>query len=453
MYRYFLAIRWLLSRKINALGVIGIALGVWAPIVVVAIFQGYLVEVQKHVIGGGSDLSVTRIPETRSFEDLRALIEDDPNVAACAPRIVWYGMLHPFRDSERDEAPSAAHIAGVDSANGVPGADGEFVSLLGIELAAEREVADLANWLDAVEDPALRVPESVTTLSGESPGLIVSRPRALLHGIERGDRVLLTTAIILNAGTDKEAQNLVDAELRVTGGFETSYAGFDGVNVYVPIDALREMLRAEGAAQNDWVNEISIRLKDTSRIEETRARIYRVLSADTPADEPQMRVLTSLEANEDELMSIEHQAALMKLVLFVIMIVAGFLVYATLSMMVMEKTRDIGILTALGASSRGVMMVFLACGLAISIVGAVIGVVTGCLSAIYTDAFNSWLRSTFGVDLFPSAVYNLTHVPSKLDPAWIALVTAVAIGVGVLVAAIPAWRAARHDPLQSLRNE
>lgn len=453
MYRYFLAIRWLLSRKINALGVVGIALGVWAPIVVVAIFQGYLVEVEKHVIGGSSDLTVTRIAETRSYADLRKVVEADPNVESCAPRIVWYGMLHPFRDAKRDQRIASIHVAGVDSANGVPNADGEFVSLLGIDLAAERQVADLDLWLDAVAEPNLRVPESVTSLEGERPGLIVSRPRALLHGLERGDRVLLTTAIILNQGTDREAQNLVDEELRVAGAFETSYAGFDGVHVYVPITALREMLAAKDAAQIDWVNEISIRVKDRSRLEATRARLHRALTADAAPDEPLMRVMTSLEANADELMSIRHQAGLMKLVLFVIMIVAGFLVYATLSMMVTEKTRDIGILTALGASSRGVMMVFLACGLAISLVGAVIGVVTGCLSAIYTDAFNTWLRSTFGVDLFPSAVYNLTHVPSELDPAWIALVTAVAIGVGVLVSAIPAWRAARHDPLRSLRNE
>ena len=62
-------------------------------------------------------------------------------------------------------------------------------------------------------------------------------------------------------------------------------------------------------------------------------------------------------------------------------------------------------------------------------------------------------ESMFEIDLFPTQVYNLTHVPCDLDPWWIVSVAGVAVGLGLIVSGIPAWRAARHDPLQSLRNE
>ena len=143
----------------------------------------------------------------------------------------------------------------------------------------------------------------------------------------------------------------------------------------------------------------------------------------------------------------------MKLVLFVIMVVAAFLMFATLSMMVTEKVHDIGILTAMGATRFGVLQVFMSCGLAIAVAGTVLGILLGCLSAVYLDDFNQWLRASFGIDLFPTTVYNLRRVPYHLDPLWIAQVAAMALGVGVVVSGVPAWRASRHDPVTSLRNE
>ncbi len=118
-----------------------------------------------------------------------------------------------------------------------------------------------------------------------------------------------------------------------------------------------------------------------------------------------------------------------------------------------NQTNGIGILTALGATRRGVMQIFLSCGLSIAVLGSVLGLVAGCLSSYYLDNFNKWLRATFGLDLFPPHIYNLDRVPYHLDPVWITQVALMALGTGVLVSGLPAWRAARHDPLTSLRNE
>jgi lipoprotein-releasing system permease protein len=139
-------------------------------------------------------------------------------------------------------------------------------------------------------------------------------------------------------------------------------------------------------------------------------------------------------------------------VLIVIMVVAAFLMLATLSMMVTEKVADIGILTALGGTPGGVTQVFLACGLSITVVGVALGLSVGSITAIYLEEIRQAVLWLTDVDLFPMRVYNLDRVPCRIDPLWLLQVTAMAMGTGLLVSALPAFRAARHDPLISLRG-
>ncbi len=448
MYRYFLAIRYVLSRRVNLLGMIGVSLGVWALIVVVAIFSGYLTEVKKRLIGATSDIGATLIPEDTAYVDLAVEIEADPNVAACSPRIVWYGVSY-----SPDAEPARGN--GQLNTNGIPGASDDFIALLGVDPTIEKNVTAMTEWIENVDDPDLRVADAsrpLAELDGE-PTLVLSTARAKAHGLSRGDRVHVSSGV-MHEGRAGEALELVEGWFRVGGCFDSEFAVFDGFHVYAHIDAMRALLGAKSSNKSEtWVNEIAIRVKDARETVKTSQRIRRRLNRDLPPFRNPIRVRTAEQANSQEILSIDHQRSLMQLVLYVIMIVAAFLVFATLSMMVTEKTHDIGILTALGATPRGVTFVFLACGLTISITGAVLGVLTGCVSAIYTDAFNTLMKDWFDVDLFPTAIYNLTHVPCELDPVWIATVAGSAIGLGLVVSGIPAWRAGRHDPLESLRNE
>ena len=104
------------------------------------------------------------------------------------------------------------------------------------------------------------------------------------------------------------------------------------------------------------------------------------------------------------------------------------------------------------SSDLGVMSVFLACGLAITMAGILSGTLAGCLASIYLEHFRQLILSLTGLDLFPVKVYNLDRVPYELDPIWILQVSGVAAVVGIVVSALPAYRAARHDPLISLRG-
>lgn len=448
-YCHFLALRFLLKRPINLLGMLGVAVGVWALILVVSIFSGFIREVRSHIRSATADISVLRLPWPCEYGALRRTILADPNVAACAPRLVWYGLLHSY-GATHEVIP---RIRTVDQ----PGADSRFVSVLGIDPAAELEVTGLRDWL-AAADPPLRVSDLDAPLAPVAgrPAILMSQRR-----LERGELVgkghavkLITARMQSRAREDggfglEQALETAERVFTIAGAFRTKHTAFDNFYVLVHIDVLRDML-AHGLGE--VVTEISVRCKDPARSAETAARLQRRLN-ETRNPRDTILALTWEQRNEPFLSAVEHQRSLMKLVLLVIMVVAGFLMYATLSMMVTEKTHDIGILTALGGTRRGVVGIFTTCGLALTCAGAALGVVGGCLSSVHLDDINRGLRAAFGIDLFPASIYNLSRVPYDLDPVWITQVVASALLVGLIVSGTPAWWASRKDPIDALRNE
>jgi len=445
MYRWFLAVRYLLQRPINLLGVVGVMLGVWALIVVVSIFSGYIAEVRTHVHATTADVTVFNLPPDCSFDRVRTIVAADPNVEECTPRIAWTGMLHPTQ-----AVPGAPAVTDV---NHEIGEDSRFLHLIGVEPASELAVSGLLSWLQAAGagvrvDPA-RLLQPTTAANGDDsrqlPTILLSERRLAVEGLVPGAQVQVTCSRLYS----REAQtvDITTMKLAVQGAFTSKYVLFDASTALVHIDSLRHLLQSDVP---DACNVVAVKLRDPGQDRATAARLERALRD---------RLRYGVYAQDWEatnamfLSAVDHQRSLMKLVLFVIMVVAAFLMFATLSMMVTEKVHDIGILTAMGATRLGVLQVFLTCGLAIAAAGTLLGILTGCVSAVYLDAFNQWLWSTFGVDLFPTKVYNLRRVPYELDVAWIAQVAAMALGVGLLVSGVPAWRASRHDPVESLRNE
>ena len=153
------------------------------------------------------------------------------------------------------------------------------------------------------------------------------------------------------------------------------------------------------------------------------------------------------------LRAIENEKMLMGIMLSLVLVVACFTVFALLSMMVTEKRRDIGIMCALGAPSRGVLSVFLLIGLWEGVLGSALGAVAGILGAVNIDGIEKWLSSTFGFQIFDRKVYMFDHIPSEVTAVGVISIVSGAIFFTLLFAAIPAWRASRLDPVEALRHE
>jgi lipoprotein-releasing system permease protein len=438
MYRYYLALRFMVSRPINLLGIVGVMLGVWALIVVVSIFSGYILEVKQHVNTVSADLVVVNLGNRVQFSNAEEILKADQNVDNCSPRLIWGGLIHPNPSNSKQSSP-------------VPGAlpkNGPYVTIIGIDPTKEIATTSFGDWLQAVQDPAKRVSED--TLTKTRDWIVLSPLRADNMKISVGNPVPLTTAR-LQQTRDGGLTQFGRLDPRLAGCFSTDHAGFDTLTAYLHIEDLRKLIAKDNV---EFTNEIAIKLHDGSpeASKQTRQRIQRALFSHPDFQFPQPLVKIAGEQEQGLLNAVDHQRGLMKLVLFVIMVVAGFLVYATLSMMVTEKIHDIGVLSALGATRQGVLQVFMTCGLAIALTGTLLGIASGCMTSIYLDAFNTWLKHTWNIDLFPIDIYNLPHVPYHLDPWWIMIVGGNSLLLGLLAAALPALRAMRNDPLDALRN-
>jgi lipoprotein-releasing system permease protein len=343
------------------------------------------------------------------------------------------------------------------------GGDTPFLFVIGIDPESEQATTSLADWLRA-PSPEHRVADLDAPLAARDglPTILLGEARMTAAGLRPGDIVVMNTAHT-EAGPDGSGVEKIEVQLAedgsrgaprfvVAGAYRTRHTGYDGNNAFVDIEVLRRLL----GMPEDLVQEIVIALHDRATTEQTAERLDRAVRREL--DQERMpsqrgaRTQSWRTWNFAFLRNVEWQRSLMKIVLIVIMAVAAVLMFATLSMMVTEKTGDIGILTAMGASPRGVMFVFLACGLLITAAGIVLGTVLGCLSAVYLEEFRQFVMSLTGIDLFPVKVYNLDRVPYDLNPMWMLQVAAMAAAVGILVSALPALRAARHDPLQSLRG-
>jgi lipoprotein-releasing system permease protein len=139
--------------------------------------------------------------------------------------------------------------------------------------------------------------------------------------------------------------------------------------------------------------------------------------------------------------------------LFLIIAVAGFGILAIFYMIVVEKTRDIGILKSLGASSRGVMSIFLTYGLALGVVGSGVGVALGLLFVRYINEIEGVLAFIIGRKVFDERIYYFPSIPTQVNAFTVVWVALGAIVIAVLASVLPARRAARLHPVQALRYE
>jgi lipoprotein-releasing system permease protein len=439
VYKYFLAVRYLVSRPINLIGTIGVTLAVWALIFVVSIFTGYIHEMRLHVRGTASDLSLLFDRSQDSFAQVEPLLRHE-GVRAIAPRLSWYGLLDPVRGTAKKRVVAAT--AGQPTAN--------FFQVVGIDFAREAEIGSLRDELEAVPDADRRVVDGQRPflIKGKQPGMLIGLSRARAWDVRRGDSVALTTAM----HTQKQktvSLRTIEEPFVITGAYSSRHHEFESSTVLLDIETMRRLVPSRGS-HRDHFDEIAIALHDPTRAIEIRDLLNARLAK--AGAHGQIAAWQERKPIRRFLDNVEHQRSLMSLVLIALIAIACFLVLATLLMMVSEKTRDIGVLTALGSTRRGILMIFLNCGLVISTLGVGLGVLAGWLTCRHLNDITDWLETSFGIKLFPSEIYGLKEIPYELEPRWIVIVAGSAIGAVLLFSLIPAAVAATRNPVQALRQ-
>ncbi|QDU82845.1 Lipoprotein-releasing system transmembrane protein LolE [Polystyrenella longa] len=259
--------------------------------------------------------------------------------------------------------------------------------------------------------------------------------------VRPGDDVVMLTNTI---GMPK--QNPVSFSATVVDIFHCGMSEYDSNLVFMNIEALQEykkMLLPEA----ELVTSFQIKLKNYDDSEE----VVNILKANLP---PGTFEVTTWEDRQGALLqALAMEAAILNVLLSLIIAVAGFGILAIFFMIVVEKTRDIGILKSLGASSRGVMSIFLGYGFSLGIVGSGVGVMLGLAFVVYINEISDFISKLTGQKIFDDQIYYFDKIPTEISPYMVFWVSLGAITIAVLASVLPARRAANLNPVEALRHQ
>ena len=457
MYKTFLSWRYMRRRKTNIIGIVGIGVGVGALILILSIMSGFLEETKKTLRGGLSDLIIepTQLPRQDgvvvpySPEPVLEVVRADPRVKAACAQLGWFGIV---AQGGRRAAVTGVRMSDVQSGS-LAG-----VQLLGIDVQDEFQTTELRK---ALERESLVGADRVANLDRPFDPPPDWEPKGLpLASVVVGER--LANDWRLSRGSEIEivttVPNLKSKELKpynrsfvVAGTFRSGENEADAHCIYMDRRELADFL---GPPRT--FSQVLVKLKNYDRDARTMREELRIQLAKKGlirTDDDYGEVRTWEEFKKTLLGAIENERVLMAIMLSLVVIVAAFTIFAILSMMVTEKRRDIGILTALGATPGGVTALFLLIGFWDTLVGASGGAVLGMWAAYKIDAIERWLSSTFHVQIFDRSVYLFDHIPAIVNPLWVAVIVLGAFVVALLFALVPAFKAGRLHPLDALRYE
>jgi lipoprotein-releasing system permease protein len=239
-------------------------------------------------------------------------------------------------------------------------------------------------------------------------------------------------------------------DFTVVGYFKSGMSEYDSNFVFVPLERLQEMRLLRDPNGRGAVNQVQVKARKGADLDKLAAAIQTGLDELHPTA---FRVSTWEQKQGPLLAAVAVEQSILNILLFFIIAVAGFGILAIFSMIVVEKTRDIGVLKALGASTSGIRQIFLGYGLSLGLVGSGVGMLGGLLFVWKINEIEGWLSRLTGRKVFDDTIYYFDKIPTLVEPATVAWIVGGALVIAVVASIWPAHRASKLRPVQALRFE
>ena len=426
-FSFFLALRYLKPKRtflsiITLISVLGVMLGVTVLILVISVMTGFDRELRQKVIDFDAHILVTTEDVLRDWRSLKTRIDNTPGVVATAP-YVQGPVIAEFQN--RRLAPL---IRGIDPAEEEKVvALRKFVKIGKLDLEGESVVlgSELARKLQ------INLGDKVTVYSPGNLG-------AILDGIKKLENAQGAEE---KQAVDELRDVILPKELTVTGIFETGHYVHDSEFLIVPLYIGQELY-----GLGDALHGITVKTDNPYGAERVKQSIQQFL-------EPPQYAQTWIDMNHQYFEAVRLERTVMFFLLFFIVVVAAFGIMSTLITVTVQKRREIGIVKALGANISQIIWVFLGQGTVVGLFGTLTGLGLGMTLIRYRNEFSHWLAHTLHIEIFPREVYQFSEIPAQVVPQDVAIICVSAFLICSLAALIPAYFAARLDPVKALRYE
>ena len=404
-FSLFLALKYLKPKKsyfsiVTVISLLGVLLGVAVLVIVLSVMNGFDDMWREKILDFDAHLTITGMGPIDDADAIMRRVETVRDVRGVAPIIQGPVVVRRQRDV--------------------------FTPVLrGIDPARETRVS--------------RIPAGI--ISGRfdvsESKCVLGRDLARRLGISVGDTLLVNSPAHFMSGDEIH----LPEELTVSGIFDVGMWEYDSAYVLCNLDKAQELFDMGRS-----VHAVKVMVRDPYRALE----VARAIAPRLPAG---YQVRTWMELNRQLFGALRVEKNMMFFLLIFIAVVAAFGITNTLITVTVHKTREIGLLKAIGFSSGGVMRIFLWQGWIAGMLGTSAGVLCGWLALRYRNDLMRWLSDTFHMELFPKELYHLSEIPSRTSFSDVAVVALSVVVICTLAGLITAYRAARLDPVQALRHE
>jgi lipoprotein-releasing system permease protein len=402
-YELFLALRYLrarhkrrLARVTGLAAVVGIAMGVAALIVALALSNGFRDEMRNKILQGTAHINVLRSDGYSIFDmaSVTARIRQVDGVISASPTTY-----------------DGAVVRGSKSSG--------YAVLRGIE-SSSTEAVSLRQWL-----------QSGSLFEQSSPG---TEPQAVV-GSDLASRLGLVVGEVFQivpAGMSMNGANLQSRRLRVSGIFRSGLFEYDSTWIYIPLETATAF-----AGENHSASIISVQVKDVDDVKHTGQEIKTRLGSS-------YNTIDWQQANQPLFTALALERRMGLFIIGLIIAIAALNITTMLILVVIDRRRDIAILNALGAMRKAIMLVFIIVGAVVGIIGAAAGIVVGLVACA--------IGNQYRLVSLPADVYSISNVPLNLRFSEVLVAGLVAFGLSVLATIYPARAAANLRSVETLRE-